>query len=112
MSRDWRLYWEDLVIGCEKILRYTEGMDSEGFRQDQKTYDAVLRNLEIIGEAAKNLPGAVKSQLPEVEWRKIAGLRDVIAHGYSGNDDEILWDIVGVPGALAALDSSRLDERL
>lgn len=112
MSRDWRLYWEDLVIGCEKILRYTEGMDSEGFRQDQKTYDAVLRNLEIIGEAAKNLPGAVKSQLPEVEWRKIAALRDVIAHGYFGNDGEIIWDIVGVPGALAALDSSRLDERL
>ena len=112
MSRDWRLYWEDLVIGCEKILRYTEGMDSEGFRQDQKTYDAVLRNLEIIGEAAKNLPGAVKSQLPEVEWREIAALRDVIAHGHFGNDDEIIWDIVGVPGALAALDSSRLDERL
>jgi uncharacterized protein with HEPN domain len=65
-------------------LRYTEGMDSEGFRQDPKTYDAVLRNLEIIGEAAKNLPSAVKSQLPEVEWRKIAGLRDVIAHGYFG----------------------------
>lgn len=56
MSRDWRLYWDDLRESCEKIRRYTAGMDLQAFRDDEKTYDAVVRNLEIIGEATKHLP--------------------------------------------------------
>lgn len=80
MSRDWRLYWDDLQESCKKICRYTIGMDLQAFRDDDKTYDAVVRNLEIIGEAVKHLPEDVRIQCPEVEWQKIAGLRDIIAH--------------------------------
>lgn len=57
-------------------------------------YDAVIRNLEVLGEAAENIPDEVRGQSPQVEWRKIAGLRDVLAHVYFGLEDETLWDIV------------------
>jgi len=60
----------------------------------KKTYDAVVRNLEIIGEAAKNIPQAARQQYPEIEWRKISGMRDLMAHEYFGIDNEILWDVV------------------
>lgn len=106
MSRDWRLYWEDALLACRKIQRFTAGMDKGGFRSDERTYDAVLRNLEIIGEAVKNLPEDARSRAPGIEWKKIAGLRDVIAHGDFGIDDEILWDIVArkIPELLAAME--------
>jgi uncharacterized protein with HEPN domain len=71
-------------------------------------YDAVLRNLEVIGEAVKNLPEDARSCAPGIEWKKIAGLRDVIAHGYFGVDDEILWSIVRdkVPELLTAMEAA------
>lgn len=105
MSRDWRLFWDDLVAACRKVLRYTAGLDKEGFRGDEKTYDAVLRNIEVIGEAAKNLPPHVRARVPGIEWRKIAGMRDIVAHKYFGVDDAILWSVVSekVPELLACL---------
>lgn len=111
MSRDWRLYWDDILIACRKIVRFTAGLDKTAFRADERTYDAVLRNLEVIGEAVKNLPEDARNRAPVIEWKKIAGLRDIIAHGYFGVDDEILWSIVTqkVPellGAMEAVDPS------
>jgi uncharacterized protein with HEPN domain len=94
MSRDYRLYLEDVLGSCDKILRFTAQMSFDQFVNDEKTYDAVVRNLEIIGEAAKNLPEDIRLRYPGIEWRKIAGLRDVIAHEYFGIDDDILWDII------------------
>jgi uncharacterized protein with HEPN domain len=94
MSRDYRLYLDDMRESCEKILRYTRGLTFEQFLHDEKTFDAVVRNLEIIGEAAKHIPPEVRSRHPAVEWPKIAGLRDVVAHEYFGLDEDILWDIV------------------
>ena len=94
MSRDWTFYLEDIQDACEKIQRYTSGMSFEEFRDDEKTYDAVVRNLEIVGEAAKNLPDAVRAMMPEVEWGKSVGLRNIIAHAYFGVNDRILWDVV------------------
>ncbi len=94
MSRDWELYIEDILDACGKIVLYTEGMSFEQFTTDTKTYDAVVRNLEIIGEASKNIPDTARVTMPEIEWRKAAGLRDIIAHAYFGIDDQILWDIV------------------
>ena len=61
---------------------------------DEKTFDAVMRDLEIIGEAAKHIPDAVRVQHPQIDWRKISGLRDVVAHEYFGLDLEIIWDVI------------------
>jgi uncharacterized protein with HEPN domain len=94
MSRDWSLYLDDILICCRKIRKYTEGMTLEQFTADEKTYDAVVRNLEIMGEAAKNIPPSVQALISRIDWRKPAGLRDVIAHAYFGIDDAILWDVI------------------
>ncbi len=94
MSRDLRLFLEDIHESCAKILRYTRGLSFEEFRADEKTPDAVVRNLTIIGEAVKSLPDTFKKRYPSVEWRKIAGLRDIVVHEYFGVDEDILWDVV------------------
>lgn len=94
MSRDWQLYLEDMRVCCDKVLDYTRGLELPDFLANAMMYDAVLRNLEILGEAAKNIPDEIRRQHPHVEWRKIAGLRDVLAHAYFGLEDETLWDIV------------------
>jgi uncharacterized protein with HEPN domain len=94
MSRNPRLYLEYIQQSCAKILRYTADFSYEEFKQDDRTYDAVLRNLEIIGEAAKNVPEEIRLRIPFVEWRKISGFRDIAAHQYSSISDSIVWDIV------------------
>ena len=94
MSRSWRLFLEDIVEASNRILRYSEGKDLSAFCADEMAYDAVLRNLQIIGEAAKAVPVDVRQGHPEVDWKGMAGLRDVLAHAYFGLDDETLWDVV------------------
>ena len=94
MSRDYRLYLDDIQASTTKILQYTQGMNSDSFTNDTRTFDAVVLNLQIIGEAVKNIPDSVKAKYPQVDWRRIAGLRDVIAHGYFGLNEDLLWDIV------------------
>lgn len=93
MSRDWRLYLEDMLQSCAKVMQFTAGMSQESFVNDVKTYDATVRNLEIIGEAAKRVPLDVQQQMPDIQWRKVAGFRDVLAHAYFGIDNDILWDV-------------------
>ena len=94
MSRDWRLYLDDILAACGKVERYTAGMTLEAFRADEKTFDAVLRNLTIVGEAAKQVPDEVRRAMPGTDWRKVGGQRDIVVHAYPGIDDEIVWDVV------------------
>lgn len=94
MSRNWLFYLEDIVESSSKIRRYTEGLTFAQFRSQDIVVDAVVRNLEIIGEAAKHLPEEAKGLTPTVEWSKAAGFRDVIAHGYFGLDLHVIWDVV------------------
>ncbi len=94
MSRDEIMYLQDIAQSCEKILRFCAGLTQSDLVQDEKTYDAVVRNLEIIGEAAKHIGEDIRKQLPDIEWRKAAGLRDMLAHAYFGIDNDILWDII------------------
>jgi uncharacterized protein with HEPN domain len=90
MSRDETVYLQDIAESCEKILRFSQS----GLIQDGKTYDPVVRNFEIIGEAAKHISEDLRKQLPHIEWRKAAGLRDMLAHAYFDIDNDILWDVV------------------
>lgn len=94
MSRDYRLYLDDIRTSAEKILQYTRGLDFVAFTRDEKTVDAVVFNFEIIGEAAKHIPDSIRARYPQVDWRRMAGLRDIIAHGYFGLNHRILWDAV------------------
>jgi len=78
MSRDWTFFLEDIQESCSRVLRYTQGMTFEQFKADDKTYDAVVRNLEIIGEAVKGLPDNVRAMMPDIEWSKATGLRNIV----------------------------------
>lgn len=75
-------------------MRYTSEIGYEQFINDEKTYDAVVRNLEVIGEAAKKVPDEVRGRYPDIEWKKISGFRDIAIHEYYDMDEEILWDVV------------------
>lgn len=93
-------FLEDIREAVGNIRKYTAEMTYEEFLADRRTQDAVVRNFEIIGEATKNLPEDLKSRYPEVAWRQVAGLRDIMAHGYFRVDYETLWEIIEtrIPG--------------
>jgi len=84
----------DIIECIAKIERYTAGLDHDGFLADEKTVDSVVRNLEIIGEAANRIPDSFKTQHHQIEWRRIVGLRNRIVHDYFGLDQEIIWEII------------------
>jgi uncharacterized protein with HEPN domain len=94
MARDYRLYLDDIIEAVRRIKEFTNDMDFEDFKADIKTQDAVVRNLEIIGEASGRLPEKIRLSAPEIEWRKIVGIRNILAHEYFGISLPIIWDIV------------------
>lgn len=94
MPRDYRVYLDDILEAVARIREYTAGLGFAGFAQDRKTLDAVVRNLEIVGEAVKGVPPTIRDQCPGIEWKKIAGLRDILVHEYFGINVEMIWDIV------------------
>lgn len=85
------LYFQDILTSLENIAEYTKGLDLESFKSDKKTVDAVVRNLEIIGEAAKNIPKRLRNQYSKIPWEKMVGMRNKVIHEYFGVDVEILW---------------------
>lgn len=94
MHRDYKLYLDDILESINLIFTYVDKLDYEAFAADQKTFDAVVRNLEIIGEAARNLPDEIKLSIAGIEWKKITGLRNLLAHEYFGINKQIVWDII------------------
>jgi len=84
----------DIIESIEKIERYIAGLDQAAFLRDEKTVDSVVRNLEIIGEAANRIPESFTARHPEIEWRRIVGLRNRIVHDYFGLDLELVWEIL------------------
>lgn len=84
----------DIQEAIVRILAYAENMDYNQFSHDIKTQDAIIRNIEIIGEAVKNLSNNFTEQNPEIPWRNMAGIRDVLIHDYFGVNIDIVWDVV------------------
>lgn len=100
MPRDPGVYLLDILEAITRVQGYVEGMDRPSFEADQRTVDAVLRNLEIVGEAAKRVPEEIRARSQKTEWRKIAGMRDMLAQAYFEVDLEIVWDVIAnkLPG--------------
>jgi uncharacterized protein with HEPN domain len=109
-EREWSFYLDDMIIFSQKVLAYTEGLDQESFEADRKSYDATLRNLELIGEAATHIPDAIRESFPTIHWRQVVATRNRLIHGYLGIDNEILWSIIqdDIPDLLKELKRIKL----
>jgi len=93
-STEYKLFIEDILESIEKIQRYIKNLDYEKFKDNELVADAVIRNLEIIGEASKNIPDNIRAKYPNVPWRRMIGLRNITAHEYFGVDLNIIWEII------------------
>ncbi|MEO6626228.1 MAG: DUF86 domain-containing protein [Burkholderiaceae bacterium] len=104
-DREWRFYVDDMIGFCVQVLNYSKGMAQTDFFMDRMRFDATVRNIELIGEAATHVPEAVRLKSPDVPWRKIIATRNRLIHGYLGIDNDTLWSII-------ATDTSELLEAL
>ena len=105
-EREWRFYLNDMIDFARRVQDYIDGLDQAAFIADRRTYDATLRNLELIGEAATNLPESVRAAHPEIPWRLVVATRNRLIHAYLGIDDDTVWSIIqdDVPDLLKKLE--------
>ena len=92
--RRWDFYVGDMIEACERIVSYTAGMDQEAFFLGGLRYDATLRNLSVLGEAATHVPDAVRANHPEIPWREIVGTRNRTIHAYLTINNNVIWEII------------------
>lgn len=104
-EREWQFYLDDMIGFAEKVLAYTESFDQVTFVNSGVNYDATVRNLELIGEAALHVPRPVRDAAPQIPWRLIIATRNRLIHGYLGIDNDTLWSIIrdDIPALLPEL---------
>jgi len=103
--REWRFYIDDMIGFAEKVIAYTQGLDQDGFVRSGLNYDATVRNLELIGEAAMHIPDDIRQANPQIPWRLIIATRNRLIHAYLGIDNDTLWSIIrsDIPALLPQL---------
>ncbi len=94
MSREYKVYLEDILEAIQNVEEFTQNISFEQFSQDKMRFHAVLHNLQNIGEGAKHIPDEIRLKYPSIDWRRIAGLRDIIAHEYFGIKTVTIWTII------------------
>ncbi len=104
-QREWRFYLNDMIGFCEKVVSFTRGYSQAQFQNDPMRFDATVRNIELIGEAATHIPDAVRLATSHIPWRMLIATRNQLIHGYVGLDNDTLWSIVetDVPALLIQL---------
>lgn len=104
-EREWRFYLDDMIGFAENVLTYCEGLDQVTFESTHLNFDATVRNLELIGEAASHIPDEIRDANPSVPWRLIIATRNRLIHGYLGIDNDTLWSIIqdDIPSLLIEL---------
>jgi uncharacterized protein with HEPN domain len=112
MTREYFDYVQDIVESIRDIESFISGMDLETFGRDRKTFNAVVRSLEIIGEAAKKIPDEVKEKYPDIPWKDITGMRDKLIHEYFGVDRKIVWEVASQELPAIAPSFQRLENEL
>jgi uncharacterized protein with HEPN domain len=105
IDREWRFYVEDMIGFCERVQSFTSGVSREDFVAEPMRYDATVRNIELIGEAATHVPASIRQAATNIPWRMMIATRNQLIHGYAGIDDDVLWSIIhsDVPELLASL---------
>jgi uncharacterized protein with HEPN domain len=103
--REWQFYMDDMIKFAENVITYTEGFSQMDFINSGLNYDATVRNLELIGEAATHIPDEIRQANSVIPWRQIIATRNQLIHGYLGIDDDILWNIIetDIPALLKEL---------
>lgn len=94
MKKDYKVYFFHILEAIQDIEKYTKGLTKKGFLETKLVQDAVIRNLEIMGEATKNISASIRNSYPRIQWKKIAGMRDILIHDYLGVDLERVWKVI------------------
>lgn len=94
LAREWRFYVDDMIDFATRVQTYTDGLNQSDFVSNGLVYDATLRNLELIGEAATHVPAEIRAAHADIPWRMIVATRNRLVHGYLGLDNDTLWSIV------------------
>ena len=110
-DREWRFYLDDMIGFCQRVQTFTVGMTQDQFTKDVMRFDATVRNIELIGEAATHIPDSIRSTWPAIPWRRVIATRNRLIHGYLGIDNDTLWSIVerDIPPLLDSLRALRLE---
>lgn len=104
--RSWSFYIDDMLLFAHRVAEYTNGLNQRDFEDDNLKFDATIRNLELIGEAATHIPDHVRQLHQDVPWRQIIATRNQLIHGYLGIDNDTLWSIIkdDIPDLISKLE--------